>query len=254
MRVQFLKDTSKAIIDTNVEDTLLVYKEGYKIPELKNIKYMEFNKFKTVYSELHFSRLILIGLNKIITPANRCNMVNDFMQTMTRNIPKISIDTAPFVGEPWRLWYHYDVTNCEKFGVPHGYAIETEWKKWFYRDTNFCRLSADNVKMFISDTYSDLDKLTTKFDFYDVEDKYIRRYEATKADVINNNNNPSPKLLLNKLLKRCNKFFKVSVNYDSYRINNKKFLLPNLGIYRFVVEENRRRMAIYNAVISTSER
>ena len=41
MKVQFLKDTSKAIIDTSVDDTILVYKEGYKIPNLKNIKYME---------------------------------------------------------------------------------------------------------------------------------------------------------------------------------------------------------------------
>ena len=251
MKIQFLKDTSKAIIDTSIDDTLLVYKEGYKIPNLKNIEYMEFNKFKTVYSELHFNRLIIVGLNKIIIPANRCEMVNDFIQTMTRNIPKISIDSSPFIGEPWRLWYHYDVTGCEKFNVPHGYAIETEWKKWFYRDTNLCRLSADNIKMFISNTYSDLDKLTTTFDFFDVDSKYINRYNATKLDVINTT--PSPKSIINNLLKRCNKFFKVDIGVNSYK-ENKKFLVPNLGIYRFIVEENKRRMDIYNAIISSGKR
>jgi hypothetical protein len=180
-------------------------------------------------------------------------MVNDYIQTMTSNVPKYSIDNSPFIGEPWRLWYHYDVTKCNTFNIPHGFAIETEWQHWFYRDKNYCRLSGDNIKMFISDTYSDLDLLKTKFEFYDPEDYKIKHYDEMKKYVLNKYN--SPKLFINNLLKLSNEYFKVHLNYDSYRDVGdmnlfQTFCVPDVGIYRFMVEENIRRMNIYNSVIS----
>ena len=246
-KVQFLKDTSKALLDNLMPDTLLVYKDGYSIPEV-NCEKMNFDRFRNVYSELHFNMLIIVGLNKIITPSNRTDMVNDFIQTMTRNIPKISIDNQPFIGEPWRLWYHYDVTNIsDKFAVPHGYAIETEWQKWFYREDNNSRLSGENIKLFISDTYSDLDKLITEFELAEVNDSKQEWYDNLKEHIFSIYS--SPKLFINNILKECNKKFDLDISYDSYR-ENKNIKAPDLGIYRFIFEENKRRMNIYNALIS----
>lgn len=246
MRIQFLKDTSKAIINDYPSDSLLIYREGYDLPELKGVEYMDFEKFKVVYSELHFNMLIIVGLNRIITPSNRCDMVNDFMQTMTRNIPKVSIDNHPFIGEPWRLWYHFDVTNSGKFHVPHGYAIETEWQHWFYRNTNDCRLSAENIKLLIDNTYSDIDQLTATFEFYEPDDNQEEWYREAKEHVFSKYD--TPKLLINNLLKLSNQHFQLDISMDSYR-KNKHYLVPDLGIYRFMTDENKRRMAIYNTLI-----
>lgn len=246
MKNQFIKDTSKAIVTDYPNDTLLVYRDGYALPELKGVEYMDFEKFKLMYSGLHFNMLILVGLNRIITPSNRCGMVNEYMQTMTQNIPKISIDNNPFIGEPWRIWFHYSVTNTGKFNLTYSYAIETEWQHWFYRNTNNCRLSGDNIGMFVNDTYSNLDQLTPSFYTYQPDKRQIEWYDQAKEHVFSKYN--TPKLLINNLLKLSNKFFQLNISMDSFRVND-SYNLPDIGIYRFMIEENRRRLAIYNRVI-----
>jgi hypothetical protein len=246
MNIQFLKDTSTAVIENNPVDTLLVYREGYNLPQLNGVEYLDFNVFKTRYSELHFNKLILVGLNRIITPTNRCDMVNDFMQTMTNHVEKVSIDNHPFIGEPWRLWYHYDVTKKGKFKFPHGYATETEWKKWFYRDVQTSMFDGDNIGLYIADTHSDLDRLNTRFEFNEVSPSDMEFYLNAKSDVFEKHD--SPKMLINTLLKHCNKHFNQNITFDSYRSGD-YFLLPDLPIYQFMVEENKRRMDTYNAVI-----
>ena len=210
-RILFLKDISRAKIECTTSKTLLVYHDHYKdaLPKINGVEYMEFEKFKSVYSELEVGALIVVGLNRIITPSNRCDMVNDYMQTMTRNIEKISIDTSPFIGEPWRLWYHYDVTNCNTFNVPHGFAIETEWKHWFYRDRPDCRLSGDKIKAFINHTYSDLDLLKSNFNFYTLGSEEHKYCEEIKTFVLNRYN--SPKLWVAHLLKSVNKHFNIDI-------------------------------------------
>lgn len=257
MKVQFLKDTSKADCGEIPPDTFLVYREGYSLPELSGVEYLEFSKFKATYFNLHSNKFIFVGINRIITPSNRCEMVFDYMQTMTRKIEKISIDREPFVGEPWRLWYHYDMTNTGKFNVPHGYAMETEWKHWFYRDINDCRLSGRNIGQYICEAVSDLDQLCTQFEFGDPksdnggfgfgrvkdDDEW---YKEAKEYVFSKHN--TPKLLINELLKLCNKRYGLGISYDSFR-TGKKFVVPDNGVYRFVVEENRRRMDIHNAIV-----
>lgn len=246
MKNQFIKDTSKAIINEYPNNTLLVFREGYALPDLKGVEYMDFEKFKVIYSELHFNMLIVVGLNRIITPSNRCEMVNEYMQTMTQNIPKISIDNHPFIGEPWRVWFHYSITNTGQFNLTYSYAIETEWQHWFYRDTNDCRLAGENIGMFIDNTYSDLDQLSTKFNFYETNSKQEEWYREAKEHVFAKYN--SPKMLINNLLKLTNKHFQLDVSMDSFR-SNKNYKLPELGIYKFMVEENQRRLKIYNTVI-----
>jgi hypothetical protein len=243
-KIFWVRDVASFTLNNDIPDTLLVYHSIYIPPSIDNVRYMKFDDFKVQYSELHFNKLILVGLNRIITPQNRCDMVNDFIQTLTRSIPKISIDCSPFIGEPWRTWYHFDVTNSGKFNIPHGYAIETEWKHWFYRDTTECRLSKDNIGMFIDSIYSDLDNLKTSFSLYEVDDDFypeIKNFSFDKYD--------SPKLIINSLLRECNSHYGVRIDFDSYR-SNTNIKLPNIGIYRFMIEENQRRQGIYNKLVS----
>lgn len=246
MKIQFLKSTKKAIIEDYPEDTYIVYYPGYELPEINNIKYMEFSEFRNRYFEIHSNKLIFIGLNRMITPSNRYDLVNDYIQILSPNIPKMSIDTNPFIGEPWRVFYHYSIVHNIFMKVNYSNPIEGKWLKWFYRETNFCELAGDNIKLLIKDTYSDLDQLITKFKFYEPNDMDIEYYAEVKKFVFEKYN--TPKLLINNILKQCNKHFQIDFNYDSY-LTNKEFLFPDLKIYQFMVEENRRRMDIYNAVI-----
>lgn len=259
MRVQFLKDTSKAMIENPPANTLVLYREGfdYQLPKILGAEYMEFLEYKNKYTLFHPELIVVIGLNRIITPSNRCDMVNEYLQTMTSNIRKICIDNEPFIGEPWRLWFHYSIANCGNFGITYSFAIETEWEHWFYRDTPHCRLSADNIRLFISDTVSDIDPYRTIFEFKEIGTDEEAWYQNTKAAVFEKRD--TPKLIINDLIKASNRHFGLDLSFNSFRrraeesatlfSNTDVVEVPDLGIYRFVVEENIRRMGIYNEVI-----
>ena len=225
-----------------VQDSVVVCHEMYDRPDLVGYRQMiDWTKYRSVYNDLEASKIILVGLNRMITPANRCDFVHTYLATLTPNIPKMVIDTAPFIGEPWRLFYHYLFTETNKFGYSYSYPIEGEWSKWFMRETNDCRLSADNLSMFIVDTFSDLKRLTTEYVFYDVDQ--VEWYEEMKKHVLDKYT--SPKLWIAHLLSECNKKFGLKVSFDTY-LDGGLCSVPDLGVYRFVVEENQRRQGIYN--------
>ena len=244
-KIQFLSDPARANVGEILPDTYLVYREGYSLPKLSGVEYLEFRKFKNIYFNLHTNKIIFVGINRMINPANRCEMVFDYMQSMTRNIEKMSIDTEPFIGEPWRLWYHMDMTNSDLFKIPHSYAIETEWQHWFYRDLNDSRLSGKQIGKYLPNIYSDVPQLTTSFTF----DKTLEDsdwYAEAKAHIFEQYG--TPKLLVNNLLKLCNSHYNLNLSYDSFK-SNKNWVLPDNKLYRFVVEECLRRKHTYNAVI-----
>lgn len=247
-KIFFVKNPESIVIDNLRGDTIVVNHPTYtKLPIIKNARYMSLDEFKACYMTIHFVNLIVVGLNKIITPSNRCDMFNDFLQTMTRSKNKISIDTTPFVGEPWRAWYHFDVVGENKWGVPHGFAIETEWKKWFFRDVADCRFSANGIKSFKGDcVVSDLNPLAFEIKYNSVSEEEKKWYNEIKEIVICKFN--TPKSMINSLLKECNEHFNLRYSMNSY-MEGIKYTLPNLGVYRFVTEENERRKNIFNELI-----
>jgi len=248
MKIQFLKDTSQAQIPELPPDSILVYREGYDLPDIDGVQFFDIEEYKGIYSNIHANFIIIVGLNRMIKPSNRCDFVYEHLTTLTANIQKMSIDTEPFLGEPWRYWHHHQFTGTgKKFAIPYSYTIETEWQKWFYRDEKDCRLSGDNIKLFIDDVYSDLDLLISEFKFYDPSNDDLQWYIEAKEHIFSKYS--TPKMLIINLLKMCNKKFEIKISYDSFRMNE-IFELPELGVYKFVVEENQRRMSTYNAIIS----
>jgi len=246
--IQILKDTSTAVFPDLPPDSILVYREGYPLPELKDVQYFDIEEYKNVYSNIHSNCIIVVGYNRIIKPSNRCDFIYEHLTTLTANQLKFSVDTEPFLGEPWRFWWHHQLTGTgKKFAIPYSYTIETEWQKWFYQDVQDCRLSGGNIKMFIDSVKSDLDKIESSFNFYDPSDSETEWYREAKEHVFAKYS--TPKMLIINLLKMANKKFEIKFNFDSYR-ESKIFELPELGVYKFVAEENKRRMDIYNAIIS----
>lgn len=249
MKVQFLRDTAQARVGSCPPGTIVLYREGfgYGIPQIPGAEYIEFLEYRNRYTLFSPPMIVVVGLNRIITPANRCDMVNEYLQTMTPNVPKICVDTAPFIGEPWRLWFHYSIANCGRFAITYSYAIETEWEHWFYRDVPDCRLSAGNIRLFLSDTIADLDLIGTRFEMVDIAESEERWYEQAKAHMFEKYD--TPKLLVNNLLKLANRHFDLDISFNSWT-ENRVVRLPDVGVYRFVGEECRRRLDIHNEVVN----
>lgn len=244
-KIHFVRDTSKADVGEILPDTYIVYREGYAVPNLPDVEYLEFRKFKNMYFNLHTNKIIFVGLNRMITPATRCDMVFDYMQSMTRNIEKVSIDTSPFIGEPWRFWYHIDFTNLDQFKIPHSYALETEWQHWFYRDLNDSRFSGKQLSKYLPPIHSDLSALTTTFTF-DEQLHDADWYEEAKDFVFEKYG--TPKMIINNLLKLCNSHYNINLSYDDFK-SNRDWVLPKNKLYEFVAEECLRRKDMHNALI-----
>lgn len=242
-KVFFLKNTESFYLEQKTSGAILVFHAMYKAPTIEGIEVVEWDKFRVTYSNYEPSLIILVGLNRMITPSNRCDYVHEYLTTMTPNIPKISIDNSPFIGEPWRLFFHYLYAQANNFGVNYSYPVEREWQSWFYREVNDCRLSADNLKLFIRDTYSELERINTSFFFTDVNSHDLEWYQEAKAFIFEKFD--TPKLLIQNLLKMSNSHFQTNIDFNSY-LSGSKFQLPDLPVYRFIAEENTRRLNIYN--------
>lgn len=246
--VQFLRDTSSADLSSvDSSRTVILYRDGfYARPQVANAVVMEFDDFRNRYDSISFDCVVFVGLNRMISPGNRCDFVFSFLSTATPNIPKYSIDSLPFIGEPWRVFWHYLFTRSGHWPESHSYAVETNWKKWFFRESEDWSGSAANIRLMMGDaTYSDLSPLSSQFGFFDAS-SHEEWYANIKEHVFKKHS--TPKSWVQSLLRECNRRFSLDFGYDSY-LSNSAFSLPDLGVYRFVTEENIRRQAIYNEVV-----
>jgi hypothetical protein len=247
--VQFLHDPRTA--DTSGlsgPGILVLYRAGLQVPEITGARYVEFEAFKKSYESIAAEHIVFVGLSRMINPQNRCDFIFSYLTTMTPNIPKTSIDVIPFVGEPWRMFWHYQFTRSGAWLETHSYAVETTWKKWFYREREDWSGSAGNVRMLLGKetTRCDLECLRSQFVFESPDNQSLRWYDELKQHVFGSHQ--TPKMWIASLMKECNKRFRLKFSYDSY-LENRIFELPALPVYRFVSEENTRRQDIYNAVV-----
>lgn len=226
------------------DGTLLTYHAMYGKPDVKAGFMIEWEKYKTQYDNFNPSRIVLVGVNRMITPSNRCDFIHAQVTVLTPHIPKVVIDTSPFIGEPWRLYYHYQVANCfDGFGANYSYPIEGEWFKWFVRDLDECMFTPERLKDCVVHTCTDLPRLSSTFEFYTPGESDLEWYEEAKKFELGRFK--APKSFLLGLSRAANKHFGIKVTYDSYREDH-PFKVPDVGVYRFLVEENRRRQEIYN--------
>ncbi|MGL5980399.1 MAG: hypothetical protein ACRCZY_05890 [Phocaeicola sp.] len=247
MKIQFIKDTSKAIIPEHLDsdDTIVVYRDGYKLPELKNAVYVDFEKYKSTYLNFKQSNLIMVGTNRIFIPQNRCDMVYEYLQTMSNHINKYSIDTLPFVGEPWRMWFNFSLVYGRWLDFNYSYVVETDWQHWFYRDQEDSVISANSINGKLDDVYSDLDEIQFDVEYYDPDLFLLDVYNKVKEFAFGKYS--TPKQIVSTMLKELNKHLDIKFSYESF-LTERKVKLPNLGVYRFVAEENKRRVDIYNTI------
>lgn len=73
-----------------------------------------------------YDNLVLVGLNKIITPANRVKVGG--MVLRPRKWRRHSVDQTLFVSEPWRAWFHFGCVGSPYHGYSYSYLAETDWR------------------------------------------------------------------------------------------------------------------------------
>lgn len=221
--------------------TLIIYSDYYDIKtKYQKIKW---SVYKSTYTHYPIDNIVIVGMNRIRTAESRYDMVYSYLYRLNKFATKVVIDDKPFTGEPWRIWYHYGFLHGKWLDVDYSHPLEEEWKKWFYYDKNTCKISGEYLPLFISDTYSELDKLNPKIEFYEPDNIAEEYYSYIKRIMFEKHG--TPKMLISSILKECNKHFGCNIGYETYLATEKE-KVPNLGVYRFMAEENIRRMNIYN--------
>jgi hypothetical protein len=119
------RDTATARVPT--EDALCVYHESY-VPPKQFPDAMPWSEFNERFLQLVDTRdtLVIVGLNRIITPANRVQVGG--MVLRPRKWRRISVDTTLFRSEPWRAWFHFGCVGAPYHGYSYSYLAETDWK------------------------------------------------------------------------------------------------------------------------------
>lgn len=120
------EDTSSVTVDVP-PDALCVHHESYAPPRQFRdaIPWSEFaERFQSLVESC--STLVIVGLNRIITPANRVKVGG--MVLRPRRWRRISVDTTLFRSEPWRAWFHFGCCGVDYQGYSYSYLAETDWK------------------------------------------------------------------------------------------------------------------------------
>jgi hypothetical protein len=87
-----------------------------------------YGRYKIEPALIQVDHIVFVGTNHIITPSNRNDPVFEVLFSGTR-MNKISVDVCPFVSVPWRMWFHFGITNRPYGRYDYSYACETDWNK-----------------------------------------------------------------------------------------------------------------------------
>lgn len=223
------------------DDTLVVHIDVWDVKT--TFKSIPWSKFKGSFIDFEENHLVIVGMNRIRTEASRYDMVYSHIYKLKNYQAKIVIDEQPFTGEPWRLWYVYGFLFHTWIAGENSMAIQRSWNRWFERDTDDCHISEKNILNHISDTFSDLDVLETTFELRSPDLFESGKYEEVKQFSFEKHD--TPRMIVAEMIKNLN----LDISYDSY-LENRAFTLPDFGVTRFMVEENKRRMGIYNQIVN----
>lgn len=228
-------------------DTLVVHSDVIS-PETHYPK-IGFSKYSVSYDNYHPDNLVVVGMQRIRTPDRRYNMVFPYMYNLNTFSVKVTIDDRPFMGEPWRLWYQYGFLYGKWLKTSYSNALESDWLHWFYRESETADIA--NLSGEVRDTYTDLPELDFSVSYYPPTDADVEFYTEVKEAAFEKYS--TPKQLIQYMSRHLNRHFGLRFGYDSY-LESGAVSLPDFGIYRFLGEENVRRMEIYNTVVRESQK
>lgn len=130
-QIIFTKTPSDFVVDMG-ERTLCVHHESLTPPTLISGKAISFRQFQENPRGWisGMQSLVIVGLNRLITPGNRTAMVFEILFNKTSELYKVSIDTIPFISKPWRLWFHFGITGVPYEEYTYSYIAESHYEAW----------------------------------------------------------------------------------------------------------------------------
>jgi len=74
--------------------------------------------------------LVVCGLvSRLCTPSNRVRL-GQFLTEPWWGPPRVSVDTHLFVGDPWRMWWHWGCAGKPFANYYTSYRLESDWKRY----------------------------------------------------------------------------------------------------------------------------
>jgi hypothetical protein len=73
---------------------------------------------------------VVVGLSRMMTPSNRVRL-GGVLHDARRGVRRIVVDRQLFVGEPWRLWWHFRCVGADDgpWGLTDSFLAETRWQR-----------------------------------------------------------------------------------------------------------------------------
>lgn len=140
-----------------VGKTLCLHHKKYKPAQVAGAITMPFSVFHMRYKAepklLDVDNIVFSGVNRIITPSNRTDPVFEVLFSGTR-MNKISVDVVPFISVPWRMWFHFGITNNIYGRYGYSYAAETDYNKFRDGISEYDPFSLNEMLMYSHDIVS----------------------------------------------------------------------------------------------------
>lgn len=121
-------------------NTLVVVHPNYPRINCEGATFVDYKSFEADTRRLikDLDLLVFVGLNKMISPSNRTKIVWEVVYNNTPELEKISVDTVPFLVDPWRIWFHFGAIGKRYLDYTYSYIAESHYNSFIdgYIDTN----------------------------------------------------------------------------------------------------------------------
>ena len=106
---------------------LCVHHRTYPVPVAWSAGALEFSDFARAPRQhlTGLGALVIVGLNRIMTPSNRTQEVFEILFNLSPALRKVSIDRTLFIAEPWRSWFHFGLTGTPDGAYTYSYLAES---------------------------------------------------------------------------------------------------------------------------------
>jgi hypothetical protein len=103
-----------------------VVADGYRAPVgMPACTVAEAEAFRATWGE---GTMVMVGLSRIFTPSNRCKM-HEIFHRPRPGMGWFSLDDRLFVGEPWRMIWHFTAVGQDYAGMTDSYLAESRFDR-----------------------------------------------------------------------------------------------------------------------------
>ena len=103
-----------------------VVADGYRSPAgMPSCTVAEAQAFRESWGE---GTMVMVGLSRIFTPSNRCKM-HEIFHRPRAGVGWFSLDDRLFVGEPWRMLWHFTAVGVNYAGMTDSYLAESRYDR-----------------------------------------------------------------------------------------------------------------------------